>query len=100
MTLRRIFLMYVALMSLSAMANGDAADNAAAELEGVIESYELAYRMQSMASEVFDLGRESPETLAMYGGDLQPTDVFARPRVRGGTGRPAALCRQQFDLLE
>ncbi len=55
-----------------------AASGGDSELEGVIESYELAYRMQSIAPEVLDLGRETPETLAMYGVDQQPTDVFAR----------------------
>lgn len=36
-------------------------------LEAKIESFELAFRMQSEAEEAFDIRRESAETLAMYG---------------------------------
>ena len=38
-----------------------------AQLEGSIQSMEIAYRMQTEAPEVFDLGRESPATLERYG---------------------------------
>jgi hypothetical protein len=38
-----------------------------AELEARIRSFELAYRMQTAAPEVFDLKRESPSTQSMYG---------------------------------
>ncbi len=48
------------------------------QLEGVIESYEMAYRMQSIAPEVFDIGRETQETLDLYGVDGEGTDGFAR----------------------
>ncbi len=57
------------------------------DVEGVIESYELAYKMQSQMPEVMDLGKESQATLAMYGiGDTTPragpidagTDDFGR----------------------
>jgi hypothetical protein len=48
------------------------------QLEGVIQSYELAFRMQSVAPEVLDLGRESRKTLQMYGVDQPETDQFAR----------------------
>jgi hypothetical protein len=48
------------------------------ELEGVIQSYELAFRMQTEAPELTDLSRESKETLSMYGVDQTPTDDFAR----------------------
>ncbi len=48
------------------------------QLEGVIESYELAFRMQTEAPELTDLSKESKETLAMYGVDQTPTDDFAR----------------------
>jgi hypothetical protein len=34
-----------------------------------IEQYELAFRMQVSVPEVMDIGRESPETLAMYGAE-------------------------------
>ncbi len=37
-------------------------------LDSRIESFELAYRMQSEASEAFDVSRESKQTLEMYGG--------------------------------
>ena len=36
-------------------------------LEARIESFELAFRMQSEASEAFDIGQESKATQAMYG---------------------------------
>lgn len=39
------------------------------ELQAVLDSFELGYRMQNYAPEVFDLNRESKETLAMYGVD-------------------------------
>src|SRR5437868_6538601 len=48
------------------------------QLEGVIESYELAFRMQTEAPELTDLSKESAETLSMYGVDQTPTDDFAR----------------------
>lgn len=48
------------------------------QLEGVIESYELAYRMQSIAPDVLDLDAETAETRAMYGIDEEPTDAFGR----------------------
>ena len=37
------------------------------DIEGVIESYELAYKMQSQMPEVMDITRESPATMALYG---------------------------------
>lgn len=37
------------------------------ELEGVIQSYELAFRMQSTLPEVLDLNSETQQTLDMYG---------------------------------
>ncbi len=48
------------------------------ELEGVIESYELGYRMQSAVPEVMNLTDESPETLKKYGVGKGPTDDFGR----------------------
>jgi len=47
-------------------------------IEGVIESYELAFRMQMEAPEVTDLSKETPETLARYGVDQTATNDFAR----------------------
>jgi hypothetical protein len=48
------------------------------QIESVIQSYELAFRMQTEAPEVTDLSKESKATLAMYGVDQTPTDNFAR----------------------
>lgn len=49
-----------------------------AELEAVVNSYELAWRMQSNAPDVLDLSKESPETLALYGVGAKATDTFGR----------------------
>ncbi len=48
------------------------------QLEGVIESYELAFRMQSEVPKVTDLTGESEATLELYGVNQTPTDDFAR----------------------
>jgi len=48
------------------------------ELEAVINSYELAWRMQDSAPPVLDLTGESPETLAMYGIGEEKTDNYGR----------------------
>ncbi len=47
-------------------------------LEGRINAFELAFRMQSEAPELTDLSKESKETLKLYGVDEQPTDNFGR----------------------
>jgi hypothetical protein len=39
------------------------------EIATRINSYEMAYRMQSSAPELMDFAQESPETLAMYGAE-------------------------------
>jgi len=49
-----------------------------AELEGVIESYELAFRMQEALPEVLDLKDESKATLDSYGIGGKSTDNFGR----------------------
>lgn len=49
-----------------------------AALEARIESFELAFRMQTQAPEAMDLGRESPATRALYGLDDPKTASFAR----------------------
>jgi hypothetical protein len=49
-----------------------------AELDAVIDSYELAWRMQMNAPDVLDLSKESPATLALYGIDEKPTDTYGR----------------------
>lgn len=48
------------------------------ELAARIESYELAFRMQTTATETVDLNRESPATRAMYGLDQPRTADFGR----------------------
>jgi len=48
------------------------------ELEAVLSSYELAWRMQSQAPNVVDLSGESAETLAMYGIGEDKTDNYGR----------------------
>jgi hypothetical protein len=49
-----------------------------AEVEGVIESYELAFRMQAEVPKVMDLSKETAATKALYGIDEQETDAFGR----------------------
>ena len=46
------------------------------ELGARINTYELAYRMQSEAPHLVDIGRESPETLRQYGIGEKETDEF------------------------
>src|SRR5205807_6650448 len=47
------------------------------EIASRISSYELAFRMQTAAPELLDFSKESPETLAMYGVNEDPTRQFA-----------------------
>jgi len=48
------------------------------ELEARIRSYELAFRMQTSAPEVFDLSRETAETRKLYGLDQKETEPFGK----------------------
>jgi hypothetical protein len=48
------------------------------QLEGVIESYELAFRMQTEAPKLTDIADESEATLQLYGINETPTDNFGR----------------------
>lgn len=49
------------------------------QVESLIESYELAFRMQSVLPQVMDLSHETQATLDMYGiGDKKRTDDFGR----------------------
>jgi hypothetical protein len=48
------------------------------ELEAVLNSYELAWRMQSHAPGVVDLSRETQQTQTMYGINETATDDFGR----------------------
>jgi len=52
------------------MATGDA------EVASRIASYELAYRMQTAGPELTDFGKESPETLEMYGINNETTKQY------------------------
>ncbi len=52
--------------------------NRDSELESLISSYELAWRMQTNAPHVLDLSKETPGTLAMYGIGEEATDNFGR----------------------
>ncbi|MEM9481743.1 MAG: DUF1501 domain-containing protein [Verrucomicrobiota bacterium] len=49
-----------------------------ARLEGMIESFELAFRMQQEAPEVLDITGESDATNALYGIDNPKTEAFGR----------------------
>ncbi|HRJ09396.1 MAG TPA: DUF1501 domain-containing protein [Prosthecobacter sp.] len=53
-------------------------DPADTRLDGVIESYELAFRMQVALPEVVDLSKESAATKAAYGIGTTATDGFGR----------------------
>src|SRR5258707_5534704 len=48
------------------------------ELESRIEAYDLAFKMQTEAPEVFDLSGETRETLDLYGVGTEPTNDYGR----------------------
>ncbi len=48
------------------------------QIEGVIESFELGFRMQSAVPSVMDISKESPRTLEMYGIGAGGSDTFGR----------------------
>lgn len=47
-------------------------------IEGLIDSYELAFRMQATMPQVMNLSDETQETLNLYGIGNEPTDNFGR----------------------
>ncbi|MEM7012158.1 MAG: DUF1501 domain-containing protein [Verrucomicrobiota bacterium] len=47
-------------------------------LESLIQSYELAFRMQSDLPELMDIEREDPKTLERYGVNVEETDNMGR----------------------
>jgi hypothetical protein len=47
-------------------------------IEGLIASYELAFRMQSTVPQIMSLDDESQATLDLYGVGAEPTDNFGR----------------------
>jgi hypothetical protein len=73
------------------------------EVEGVIESYELAFRMQGELPRVMDLRGESPATLAMYGiggqgrgGEFAKQCLIARRLAQSGV-RFIEVCHAGWD---
>jgi hypothetical protein len=48
------------------------------ELNARIRSYELAFRMQTEAPQVFDVAGETRQTLELYGVGREPTDDYGR----------------------
>src|SRR5262249_38691388 len=48
------------------------------DLDGVIQSHELAFRMQESLPRLFDLSKETRETMGLYGIDNPVTDDFGR----------------------
>jgi hypothetical protein len=55
---------------------GAAARTADPQVDGMIDAFELAFRMQSEMPRVMDLSGETKETLALYGADGGPTETF------------------------
>ncbi|HEX3450822.1 MAG TPA: DUF1501 domain-containing protein, partial [Isosphaeraceae bacterium] len=49
-----------------------------AQIEGMVQAYELGFRMQSVAPTVLDLAQESEATLKLYGVGTKETDDFGR----------------------
>ena len=47
-------------------------------IEGLIDSYELAFRMQTQTDSMVDISQESESTRRLYGIDEKPTDLFGR----------------------
>lgn len=48
------------------------------EWDAVVDSYEMAWRMQTVAPEILDLDSESQATKELYGIDQEPTDGYGR----------------------
>jgi hypothetical protein len=48
------------------------------EFAARLNAYELAFKMQTEAPEVFDLSQETQETLDLYGVGVEPTDDYGR----------------------
>ena len=47
-------------------------------VEGVIESYELAFRMQDAMPDIMDISQETSQTLSLYGADGGDTENFGK----------------------
>ena len=48
------------------------------QLDARIASFEMSFRMQAEAPDVMDISRETSETQARYGVNIEPTDEYAR----------------------
>src|SRR5207247_3547052 len=57
-----------------------------AQLEARLEAYEMAFKMQTEATDAFDISKESPETLSSYGRNNQGHQLLIARRLlkRGG----------------
>ena len=71
--LQRKQLDLVQAMNRDLLANG-----ASSEIEGVIQSFELAFKMQTELPHVLDTAKESPATLKMYGIGEGVSDSFGK----------------------
>lgn len=69
-----------AILDLAAKLNREhlASHEGEPDLTARIESFELAYRMQTEAGELADFSSESAETLQLYGLEREPTKTFGR----------------------
>ena len=72
------------------------------QLEGVIKSYELAFRMQSAVPKLMDVDGETAETKKQYGIDERATDNFGRQclmarRFAESGVRCIELCHSNWD---
>jgi hypothetical protein len=81
----------------------ESSDVDAVDIEAVIDSFELGFRMQSELPDVMDLSGETEETLRLYGiGEGKPSDNFgrqcllARRMVESGV-RHVELCDEFWD---
>ena len=72
------------------------------QVEGVIQSYELGFRMQSAVPELLDISKESAATRELYGIGSGRNDAFARQclmarRLAGAGVRFIEVCHQGWD---
>jgi hypothetical protein len=65
-------------MELVRQLNQASADPEDGELQARLNAYELAFRMQVEAPAIFDLSRETRETLQLYGVGKEPTNDYGR----------------------
>lgn len=71
------------VQSLNAMHQSERKDDL--QLESRIQSFELAYRMQMQASDVFDLSKEPPHILDLYGPGVHARQLlYARRMIERG----------------